>query len=337
VTSPPPPPPRRSWAWTTPCQTGSPRACGARCRRCARWTTTPPCRTTLWGAARGGGSGWSWSGRVSGRDGWRSARGRFCLGLWGGGLRVARLRWVRRRQRALLTQRPSRTAFPTARRPAEDEPLPGDWKRMPEFERLLLFRALRPDRLTAAMKKFVTNVIGAKWAAGRGAHALAAVFGGTPRNAAPKPVAMLDPALVLSSEPLLARNHQVRHRSTLRPRPQPSGRKAWHPHLGPPFPRRGCGEAAVLVALFGCPNLPMPAAEPAQAQRTGAGTGLMPSPPRPPPKVHLRTPSQTIPPSPTPGRQRRGSWRAPGLHRRGRPLRFRRAGPGPGANRHGHA
>jgi dynein heavy chain len=33
---------------------------------------------------------------------------------------------------------------------------------MPEFERLLLFRTLRPDRLTAAMKKFVTNVIGAK-------------------------------------------------------------------------------------------------------------------------------------------------------------------------------
>ena len=46
---------------------------------------------------------------------------------------------------------------------AEDEPLPGDWKRMPEFERLLLFRALRPDRLTAAMKKFVTNIIGAKY------------------------------------------------------------------------------------------------------------------------------------------------------------------------------
>jgi len=46
--------------------------------------------------------------------------------------------------------------------PTEDEPLPGDWKRMPEFERLLLFRALRPDRLTAAMKKFVTNVIGSK-------------------------------------------------------------------------------------------------------------------------------------------------------------------------------
>ncbi|GBF97683.1 flagellar outer dynein arm heavy chain beta [Raphidocelis subcapitata] len=49
----------------------------------------------------------------------------------------------------------------------EDEPLPGDWKRMPEFERLLLFRALRPDRLTAAMKKFVTNVIGAKYVTGQ--------------------------------------------------------------------------------------------------------------------------------------------------------------------------
>jgi dynein heavy chain len=34
---------------------------------------------------------------------------------------------------------------------------------MPEFERLLLFRALRPDRLTAAMKMFVTNIIGAKY------------------------------------------------------------------------------------------------------------------------------------------------------------------------------
>lgn len=31
---------------------------------------------------------------------------------------------------------------------------------MAEFERLLLFRALRPDRLTAAMAKFVTNTIG---------------------------------------------------------------------------------------------------------------------------------------------------------------------------------
>jgi dynein heavy chain len=34
---------------------------------------------------------------------------------------------------------------------------------MPEFDRLLLFRALRPDRLTAAMRKFVTNMIGTKY------------------------------------------------------------------------------------------------------------------------------------------------------------------------------
>ena len=45
----------------------------------------------------------------------------------------------------------------------EDEPLPGDWKRMPEFERLLLFRALRPDRLTAAMAAFVKSSVGADY------------------------------------------------------------------------------------------------------------------------------------------------------------------------------
>ena len=42
----------------------------------------------------------------------------------------------------------------------ENEPLPGEWKRMPEFDRLLVFRALRPDRLTAAMSAFVSNTIG---------------------------------------------------------------------------------------------------------------------------------------------------------------------------------
>ena len=42
----------------------------------------------------------------------------------------------------------------------ENEPLPGEWKRMPEFDRLLVFRALRPDRLTAAMSTFVSNTIG---------------------------------------------------------------------------------------------------------------------------------------------------------------------------------
>lgn len=45
----------------------------------------------------------------------------------------------------------------------EDEPLPGDWKRMPEFDRLLLFRALRPDRLTSAMGRFVTSMIGSRY------------------------------------------------------------------------------------------------------------------------------------------------------------------------------
>ena len=34
---------------------------------------------------------------------------------------------------------------------------------MPEFDRLLLFRALRPDRLTAAMGRFVTSTIGSRY------------------------------------------------------------------------------------------------------------------------------------------------------------------------------
>lgn len=45
----------------------------------------------------------------------------------------------------------------------EDEPLPGDWKRMPELDRLLIFRALRPDRLTAAMAKFVAGQLGKEY------------------------------------------------------------------------------------------------------------------------------------------------------------------------------
>jgi dynein heavy chain, axonemal len=45
----------------------------------------------------------------------------------------------------------------------EDEPLPGDWKRMSDFDQLLLFRALRPDRLTSAMSRFVRTVIDAKF------------------------------------------------------------------------------------------------------------------------------------------------------------------------------
>ena len=34
---------------------------------------------------------------------------------------------------------------------------------MPEFSRLLVFRALRPDRLTAAMARFVAASIGAHY------------------------------------------------------------------------------------------------------------------------------------------------------------------------------
>lgn len=34
---------------------------------------------------------------------------------------------------------------------------------MAEFDRLLIFRALRPDRLTAAMRNFVTNTLGKEY------------------------------------------------------------------------------------------------------------------------------------------------------------------------------
>lgn len=34
---------------------------------------------------------------------------------------------------------------------------------MPEFDRLLLFHALRPDRLTAAMSKFVAATLGKEY------------------------------------------------------------------------------------------------------------------------------------------------------------------------------
>ena len=34
---------------------------------------------------------------------------------------------------------------------------------MPEFDRLLLFRALRPDRLTAAMARHVASVLGGQY------------------------------------------------------------------------------------------------------------------------------------------------------------------------------
>ena len=45
----------------------------------------------------------------------------------------------------------------------ETEPLPGEWKRLPGFERLLVIRALRPDRTTLAVAMWVRDVLGAKY------------------------------------------------------------------------------------------------------------------------------------------------------------------------------
>ena len=43
----------------------------------------------------------------------------------------------------------------------ELEPLPGDFKKLPDFEQLLIVRALRPDRMTNAMINFVSKIMGA--------------------------------------------------------------------------------------------------------------------------------------------------------------------------------
>jgi len=45
----------------------------------------------------------------------------------------------------------------------EEAPLPGDWRRIPEVNKLLLIRALRPDRLIPAMSAFVRNEMGSKY------------------------------------------------------------------------------------------------------------------------------------------------------------------------------
>ena len=42
----------------------------------------------------------------------------------------------------------------------EIEPLPGDWKKLPEFEQLPIIRAIRPDRMTNAMIEFVAKIMG---------------------------------------------------------------------------------------------------------------------------------------------------------------------------------
>eukprot|EP00899_Mesostigma_viride_P009330 jgi/Mesvir1/18399/Mv14277-RA.1 len=45
----------------------------------------------------------------------------------------------------------------------EDEPLPGDWKKLPEFQQLLIMRALRGDRMTSSVTKFVKSVMGVNY------------------------------------------------------------------------------------------------------------------------------------------------------------------------------
>ena len=45
----------------------------------------------------------------------------------------------------------------------EDEPMPGDWKKMTQFQQLLLFRALRPDRMSNALAAFVKTELGAEY------------------------------------------------------------------------------------------------------------------------------------------------------------------------------
>ena len=42
----------------------------------------------------------------------------------------------------------------------EEEKLPSDWKNLTLFQKLLILRCLRPDRLTAALEKFVSESIG---------------------------------------------------------------------------------------------------------------------------------------------------------------------------------
>ena len=45
----------------------------------------------------------------------------------------------------------------------EEVPLPGDWKKLGEFEKLLLMRSLRLDRMSEALASYVKNVIGVQY------------------------------------------------------------------------------------------------------------------------------------------------------------------------------
>jgi len=49
----------------------------------------------------------------------------------------------------------------------EEAALPGDWKKIPEAKKLLVIRALRPDRLMSAISAFVKNEMGYKYLVAR--------------------------------------------------------------------------------------------------------------------------------------------------------------------------
>jgi dynein heavy chain len=45
----------------------------------------------------------------------------------------------------------------------EDNALPGDWRKMSEFQKLLIIRALRPDRMAEALALFVKSSLGVSY------------------------------------------------------------------------------------------------------------------------------------------------------------------------------
>jgi hypothetical protein len=47
----------------------------------------------------------------------------------------------------------------------ESVPLPGDWKRLPAFDRLLILRCIRPDRTSEALQSIVAELVGPAHAA----------------------------------------------------------------------------------------------------------------------------------------------------------------------------
>ena len=48
-------------------------------------------------------------------------------------------------------------------RPEAENVMPGEWKRMPAFDQLLVYRAIRPDRLANAVENFVASTLGSKF------------------------------------------------------------------------------------------------------------------------------------------------------------------------------